>query len=386
MRPEQIAQPFSLPCAAPEALFDTVICADGLTRVRLFLERNGAAITASSPGLTAYVEDWLRQPVSTAMARSIWDLAFGQVGLALKDRRIDAVEAAVRMALRLAESGHPGRWAAAMAPTPLVFGGFLVEGVEAVEADVSAAGMAAVVLVPAKGSPVAVVGVPGDWSSRNAEALPGMGELARALLVPKGALPRNPACSFFGECGAVSAVDEAAERTFRGSFQALGEAAPDYLAWVDRVLNGVVVTGLHPGYRVVSGSWQEAPGYLHASHPHRPLEIAEILVHECAHQYFYMLERLGPFDDGSDDALYWSPVAGVKRPLARVLMAYHAMANVLRLYRRVEAAGLDDGYVAANMANLLEIVRQLAEPLRDNPALTPLGRGLFEPLARQTDA
>lgn len=383
---KQLVQPFSLPTEAPEALFNTVICADGVARARLFLERHRAAISARSDGLVEYVEDWLEQPSSAAMARCVWDLSFGQVGLSLKDRRVDAIDAATRLALRLAQSGHPGTWCASVPATPLMCGGFLAEEVESVETHVSRPGEAVVVFSRGRGGAATVAGAADTWRSGEAEPLARVGAGARARLTPGRALPRNAASAFFADCGAVAAVDGDAERVFRDGFLALAEAAPEYLVWVDRVLDGLVVSALHPSYRVMSGSWQEAPGYLYASHPHRPFEIAEILVHECAHQYFYMLERLGPFDDGSDSELYWSPVAGVKRPLSRVLMAYHAMANVLRVYRRIEAADLDDdGYVAANLPNLLEIVSQLGEPLRGNPALTPLGSGLFEPLDRATD-
>jgi HEXXH motif-containing protein len=69
------------------------------------------------------------------------------------------------------------------------------------------------------------------------------------------------------------------------------------------------------------------------------------------------------------------------RPLSRILIAYHASANVLLLYRRLIASGLEDeGYCANGEARLRSILDVLEAPLRDNPALTPLGQALCQPL------
>ena len=72
----------------------------------------------------------------------------------------------------------------------------------------------------------------------------------------------------------------------------------------------------------------------------KPMDIAEVLVHECAHQYFYLLAYVGPYDDGSDERLYWSPPLRRNRPLSRILMAYHALANVRLFYAAVRASGM----------------------------------------------
>ena len=138
-------------------------------------------------------------------------------------------------------------------------------------------------------------------------------------------------------------------------------------------------------YRLISGSWEDVPGFVHMSSPHGGIDIAEVLVHECAHQYFYMLQRLGPMDDASDATLYWSPPIRKNRPLSRVLMAYHALANVQLLYRAVRDNPANGEavvrYVTVNEPDLQAAIRTLDEPLRHNPALTGFGRGLYEPLA-----
>jgi HEXXH motif-containing protein len=162
----------------------------------------------------------------------------------------------------------------------------------------------------------------------------------------------------------------------------VADNSPAYLRWVERVLNGILVCHLEESARVVSGSEEDVPGLIHASFPCGRMDTAEVLVHECAHQYFYMLQRVGPVDDGEDRELYWSAVARRRRPLSRILMAYHAIANVRLFYEEIRArGGADVAYVDTHQAQVDETVASLDEPLRDNPTLTHLGRGLYEPLA-----
>jgi HEXXH motif-containing protein len=75
------------------------------------------------------------------------------------------------------------------------------------------------------------------------------------------------------------------------------------------------------------------------------------------------------------------------RPLTRILTAYHALANVRLFYQACREAGVDDGgYLAVNEAVMDDAVAQLDTPLRRNPALTPLGRAMYAPLAERIAA
>jgi HEXXH motif-containing protein len=119
----------------------------------------------------------------------------------------------------------------------------------------------------------------------------------------------------------------------------------------------------------------------------RLMEIAEMLVDKCTHQYLYVLQRVGTLDDGSDDRLCCSPIR-MKRSLSKILIAYHALANVRFFYDRARSGGREDEleYVDANQPAITGALANLDAPLRDNAALTELGRGLYEPLAhRLTD-
>lgn len=66
-------------------------------------------------------------------------------------------------------------------------------------------------------------------------------------------------------------------------------------------------------------------------YPHAAIDIAGTLVPESSHQYFYLLEKIGAIDDGSDQQLYYSPATRVDRPISRLPMAFHAFVNVLEV-------------------------------------------------------
>jgi HEXXH motif-containing protein len=155
----------------------------------------------------------------------------------------------------------------------------------------------------------------------------------------------------------------------------------EYRGWVQRLIRQILVLKAEDSFRMESGSGEQAPGLIHISYPLSPPEVAEILIHEASHQYFYLLEKLGPLDDGSDPQGYWSPPIRRHRPLSRILMAYHAFANVRLFYERCRSRGEISSYLALHERNMLIDVEKLDEPLRCNSALTSLGKAIYEPLA-----
>jgi HEXXH motif-containing protein len=123
------------------------------------------------------------------------------------------------------------------------------------------------------------------------------------------------------------------------------------------------------------------PGVITASTSFDPLSLAEILVHEASHQYFYLLEQLGPVEDGTDTNLYFSPVRNTERPLRAILLAYHAFANMLLFYRAAGSSGAADARVCSSREKGIEKqVEGLRQTLRATPALTGYGRAIWEPL------
>ena len=224
-----------------------------------------------------------------------------------------------------------------------------------------------------------------EWQAEGAESLTEFDVGRQMRLLPLQAAPRDGEA--FDGVVPVEEIDQAMATAFSSGAAILKSRAPDAFAWVGRVLRDVVVCAPEEAFRAVSGSGEHAPGMIHVSHSLGRMDIAEILVHECAHQYFYLLERLGPFDDGSDGKLYWSPPIRSERPLSRILMAYHALANVRLLYEACSGMEHDPEaqdyatYVTANLPGLDTMIEELDAPLDGGAALTDLGRALYEPLA-----
>lgn len=373
---------FSLPVEpVQEAVFDTIAAAQGVSLVSWLIDFHHYAISRMSNGLIEYLRNWTKRSVSFD---TVWDIAFGRAHLALKEGRLNVADVATRVGIRVAEGCHVGRWTAAVDPTPITAGRLLIQDVIHVDVDVRDGGSAVITLRCSDGRSVLLKRASdGSWTGDETYHLRSVGYERGFLLLPRNALPNDTGSqAALGECRAVESVDQRMQAVFADGLAMLGERVPEYVPWVTRVVHGVVVCSIEEPFHLVSGSWEDIPGLIHISSPHIAIDIAEILVHEAAHQYFYMLQRVGPLDDGSDTTLYWSPPIRMKRPLSRILMAFHALVNVLQVYAAVRAAGCADApYIAANEPALREAIEALNRPLLRNPALTDLGRSLYEPLA-----
>lgn len=170
-----------------------------------------------------------------------------------------------------------------------------------------------------------------------------------------------------------------------GALDRLGALAPAYLDWVGAVVSIVLLTR-GDGDSLNSGS---NPGWGGAvrigAHPCWEA-LAEMLVHEASHQYLYLLDMLGiPLvEEGATEA--FSPLKGMPRPMAKLLLGYHAFANIALMYRSVLAGAGGSRFGAASLARVLRDLDALREPLAAPGVLTPLGTTLFRRLEQSLAA
>ena len=375
--------PFSMPLEpAQEAVFDTIAGAHGTALTRLLLERHADAVESHGDGLLAFLAERNERPASL---RTIWDISFGRAQSALTTAQLSAQDAAAGLGLRLAEVGEPGRWVARCNPMPVLIGGHLIMGVVGINAAIDVGGAGSLLLERQDKAPTLLRrDRSGEWhAGPEVQRLRRVGDPHEGmLLLPRQALPDDERTrAALAQCQAVAAVDDEMHAVFSDGFNLLQDVLPDYARWVTRTVHGIVVCAIEAPFHLISGSWEDVPGFIHISSPHVAVDIAEILVHEASHQYFYLLQRVGPVDDGSDHTLYWSPPIRRNRPLSRVFMAFHALVNVLKLYEAIERlGGAEARYAAANAPALRRDIAVLRKPLHGNPALTPFGRSLYEPL------
>jgi hypothetical protein len=159
----------------------------------------------------------------------------------------------------------------------------------------------------------------------------------------------------------------------------LSEATPEYAAWITPVVRYLVLT-TPPASGFTSGSDRFNAGVVAMSYPIDVVSVAESLVHEAAHQYYFLLESMDELCDPDHDVLYYSPLRKSKRALNNILLAYHAAANILCFYQLLRARKARYQPEAAELRRVVDDVETLAAHLSNNSALTDTGRSLFESL------
>jgi HEXXH motif-containing protein len=228
-----------------------------------------------------------------------------------------------------------------------------------------------------------------SWDAKNgAEALPALSRcgIRWILLRPEALSPESPARllatgSYDFEAPPTEVQKQYMLRTCEAALDLLAEFADVYVAWVTQVIRDLIPLPARPDM-INSASGNFAPGVITASNEKLRCVLAEMLVHEATHQYLYILKRLGPIDDGTDETLYFSPFRNMGRPILYILFAYHAFGNVLLFYRMVRERSQDEPgvYNDQRFEELERKLRTLEVALQTTTALTPLGRALWEPL------
>jgi HEXXH motif-containing protein len=178
-------------------------------------------------------------------------------------------------------------------------------------------------------------------------------------------------------------ADAAVLGAWEAAFDLIARVSQPYAEWVRRGIRLILPLEAQPG-AMINGSQGHRWGEVHMSSRLEPLRHAEMLVHEASHQHYFLAESLGPVGDGSDPTTYYSPLVREQRPIERILLAYHAVANILLFYDAYEAAGFDiTPFFTANRAQLRSEMEQLVGPLHSNHGLTAVGQGMWQPLESQ---
>lgn len=353
----------------------------GRQYVGRFIERHRAGLDRCGPGLSAFLGGWLAPHKDFD---DFWDPAIADARsevLRTTPSRVSRVAAA--LACRLSASGEPGEWSVALrSPVRLRWGRWVLPPADRIR--VKSDGRRAVVQTRCNGVLVDNIFLRSgrDWATKGARPLPAVTARKHRVIMLLGNAVET--------LHVAGDVPRPSRQTAKAIVRASGNAlalirrhAPVYLPWVDRVIRGVIP--VHSTLSTIrSGSDFNRPGVIHLSFPARTFALAEMFVHEASHQYFQIAYRLSDLHDGSDRTLYYSPVRRTGRPIDKILLAYHAFANVLLFYRAYGAEGR--AHLAScrhNEAELLPQLEQLETALRKSPALTPAGRALWQPLARR---
>ncbi len=361
-----------------EAFLELVATMHAHQIISLFLDRYAAELKKRGDGLIGLLENWLQGETDF---ETVWDPVFGDAYRAVQVA--DAYKAqnvAAAVALRLSACGMVGEWDLMLQTLParLRWDRWLLPAADSIAVRSNGKAVCISTRLGSSQQEINFTRTSDGWEAYDIDRLVTFGTQRNRIIFlrPEALtmaqfqdLPTPVAESI--ERGIVAACEEAVAL--------LRNHASTYLRWVERILRYIIL--LRHGKEHVSGSAEGGWGLIHTSACCHSLLFAETLVHEASHQYLYLLCRLGRVDDGTDANLYYSPIVQAHRPLNRIVLAYHAFANVLLLYRLFRTSGLeDDGYLARNEASLVPQLNQLESALRKNSALTPIGLALCDPL------
>lgn len=214
---------------------------------------------------------------------------------------------------------------------------------------------------------------------------------AGSILVAGGAVLPTVAC---GDAAITIVPDGAVHSTVPGGLDAWGidqlsttslaeavdliqELVPPYLTWVGDVTRWLVPQSVRPNV-MTSGTIEGHVGAMAMGVVDDPYKVAEMLIHESSHQYFNLAHMLGPIHDPEYTKEFYSPFPRKMRQLDRLLLAYHAFANVRLFYLACSARR-----TAVRMPPGLERDLSAIEAvlLEQRHHLTDVGLALWEPLA-----
>lgn len=349
---------------------------------RAFLDRHRGRIEQDAPRVRAVLDRWLEG----SGRGGGWGLCFGDAYRSVHrgETAYDTCIAAA-MATHVGGLGLPGAWDARFStPARLRWGRLLLPPCTAlaVESD----GATAAITTTCNGDRRSTVLTrDGQGWRGDVEHLPMVTRCSLQLAVlPAGALLLRDFDDLIAK--ALPSIDPRMVEVFDRAVEIIECYTPMYIPWIRRALHNVFV--LYPRADTIeSGSVEHYLGLIHVSAHAQPLPIAELLVHEAAHQHMNLLTKLGPVDDGSDRNMYYSPPVDKQRRVSLIMAAYHAFANVLLFYRLCRQNGIAERKECDRQEGILwPWLETLEAPLRDNPALTDIGRALWLPLKSQLQA
>jgi hypothetical protein len=364
--------------------------------LEVFVGRNNASLNARGGGLVDTLSNW--NPGQNSFD-TVWDLAFGEMIASLSSgTQFDISSSGAAVALRLHASGHTGEWEIDCEhPVRYTFDRWLLPAGEAIKVFADGEGVSVRTRLEGVTQQTKFSRDADGWNvTTNNTMLPVVNyQNIRWSILSGDYLSRSSRVNLLGTAQIDADVSGAGQNSDRlketggAALCLIDEFANTYLSWVRRVVRNLVPLPASPGM-FNSASGNLLPGTISVSNQTNACALAEMLVHEATHQYLYVLKRLGPIDDGTDETLYFSPFKNKGRPLTYIVFAYHAFGNILLFYRETRKNGLPPDEMPNNidkyMSELLLKLRQLEQVLANATALTALGSGLWEPLRQQLHA
>jgi HEXXH motif-containing protein len=176
----------------------------------------------------------------------------------------------------------------------------------------------------------------------------------------------------------VAEVTQAAVDQFQEALRLMERVMPEYRAWVLCLLKEITPIVRPAMNMIASGSSPRRFGGIDLCVPASPTETAEMMIHECSHQYFHMASWVGSMVT-PDAKPHYSPLKKCERPLDRILIGYHAFGNALIAFDKFREVGLEKE-IAGRFNTINGYMEQLRVPIEAEVGLSELGLAFARPL------
>lgn len=161
------------------------------------------------------------------------------------------------------------------------------------------------------------------------------------------------------------------------------QSASKFVPWVSILREVVPLRSLGGSLASSSSPWD--CGVAAVTVTQKGAAVAEMLVHEASHQHFFVAKHLGRLEDGSDQRQYYSPMVSNNRPLEKMILAYHALGNMVIMHSEMIRADLAVSGCHERMSALGVRLRLVEPVVLRSTALTRLGQALVRPLAERVE-
>jgi HEXXH motif-containing protein len=130
----------------------------------------------------------------------------------------------------------------------------------------------------------------------------------------------------------VSSTADSRIETIHQGWQLILEHAPVYGLWVASTAAGCLLLDRSGTQVAQSGSSFDQPGLIAIEPPDCPVFCGELLVHECSHQQLLIYGMVAPTVSADSHEVCYSPIKRANRTIDQVLIAAHAVGNMILYY------------------------------------------------------
>lgn len=199
-------------------------------------------------------------------------------------------------------------------------------------------------------------------------------------IIPPLNLPADPCMYSVPGIKYIDPVSLPSLESLRSAVSIIKILGKKYENWIGVAIRDICLVE-KSGSNALSGSAPDWPARVYLSLLDNPVDIIEILVHEAAHQYIHLMRKFSPLHNSGHDKLYYSPIVGRDRPINKILIAFHAIANQLIVLDELNRLKLPHPDLSEHrFLEVADMCKAYTEILNSSSGLSDLGARLYKNL------